>query len=286
MKKPRSLDHDGLDGIIPSTDNARLKSGNPQGKSDKTLRKPMHSKVPWLLGVIGLLALVAVLIPGVLQKPEVVPERTAALSQQAALVNPPATNHAFEQPVATDNIDTETPKPPADSTPTLIAEAKPDNALAANPDTQRSTAGGANIQAPEPLPELPSEPTAAGIPKSPANNLAKAANAVPFTVYFKFDSSRLTPESTNSNGELLNAAKSCVSRIKLTGHTCNLGGDAGNLQLGLARANAVKKLLIANGVGATSILTASEGMRKPAAPNDTREGQALNRRVELQCVDN
>jgi len=286
MKKPRSLDHDGLDGIIPSTDNARLKSGNPQGKSDKTLRKPMHSKVPWLLGVIGLAALVAVLIPGVLQKPEAVPERTAALNQHAAPVNPPATSRALEPLVATDKVDTETPKPPADSTPTLIAEAKPDNALAANPDAQQSTAGDTNIEAPEPLPDLPSEPTAAGIPKSPADNLAQAANAAPFTVYFKFDSSRLTSESTDNSGELMTAAKSCVSRIKLTGHTCNLGGDAGNLQLGLARANAVKKLLIANGVGATNILTASEGMRKPAAPNDTREGQALNRRVELQCVDN
>ncbi|AMK75245.1 MULTISPECIES: OmpA family protein [Methylomonas] len=274
MKKPRSLDLDGLDGIIPSTDKARLKSGNPQDKTDKTLRKPMRSNAPWLLGVIGLLALVAVLIPNLMQKPEAINE-TAALSNQAI----PGASHVSEQVIATDKVDTEAPKPPAEPTSTLVAEATPQNA-------QQSASSDAKMQASDALPELPSEPTAAGVPKSSADNAAQAANSVAFTVYFKFDSSKLTLESTNSTNALLSAAKNCQNRIKLNGHTCNLGSDAANVQLGLARANAVKKLLIANGIGANVILTASEGMRKPAAPNDTKEGQALNRRVELQCVDN
>ncbi|MCQ8116441.1 OmpA family protein [Methylomonas rosea] len=281
MKKPRSLDHDGLDGIIPSTDKARLKSGNPQGKSDKTLKKPMHSNVPWLLGVIGSLALLAVLVPDLTQKPEAITQ-TAALDKQAAPVKSPASTPL----VASENTDTPAPKPPAEAAPTLVAEAKPEHSLAANQNAQQSAAGDADIQSPDALPELPTEPTAAGIPKSSPDKAVQASAAVPFTVYFKFDSSKLTPESANSANELLSAAKNCRNLIKLNGHTCNLGSDAANLQLGLTRANAVKKLLIASGIGAKAILTASEGMRKPAAPNDTKEGQALNRRVELQCVDN
>ncbi|WP_020485517.1 OmpA family protein [Methylomonas sp. MK1] len=281
MKKPRSLDHDGLDGIIPSTDKARLKSGNPQGKSDKTLKKPMHSNVPWLLGVIGSLALLAVFVPDLTQKPEAVTQ-TAALNNQATPVKSPAS----ELLVAAENADTPAPQPPAEAAPTMVAEAKSDHALAANQNAQQSAAGDADIQTPDALPELPTEPTAAGIPKASPDTVAQTSVTTPFTVYFKFDSSKLTPESANSGNELLSAAKGCQKRIKLIGHTCNLGSDAANLQLGLARANAVKKLLIAKGIGSTAIFTASEGMRKPAAPNDTKEGQALNRRVELQCVDN
>ncbi|OAI07837.1 OmpA family protein [Methylomonas methanica] len=281
MKKPRSLDHDGLDGIIPSTDKARLKSGNPQGKADKIFKKPRDGHVPWLLGVIGLLALAVVFVPDLTQKPEAI-SQIAALDKQVTPVKSPASTPL----VASENTDTPAPKSPAEAAPALVAEAKPDHALAANQNAQQSATGDANIQSPDALPELPTEPTAAGTPKSSPDKAAQTSAAVPFTVYFKFDSSKLTPESANSANELLSAAKSCQNRIKLNGHTCNLGSDAANIQLGLTRANAVKKLLIANGIGAKVILTASEGMRKPAAPNDTKEGQALNRRVELQCVDN
>ncbi|CAD6876736.1 OmpA family protein [Methylomonas fluvii] len=275
MKKPRSLDHDGLDGIIPSTDKARKSAGDPQGKSDKTFKKPLRRHVPWLLGVMGLLAVVAVLVPDLAQKP-------AAISQTVAL-NKQATPVISPEPATPD---TQAPKPSTEAAPTLLAEAKPDQSIAANQDAQQSASGNDNPQTSDPLPELPTEPTAAGIPKASPDSAAQTSGAPSFTVYFKFDSSKLTSESANSSNELLSAAKGCQKRIKLTGHTCNLGSDAANVQLGLTRANAVKKLLVAKGIGSTAIFTASEGMRNPAAPNDTKEGQALNRRVALQCVDN
>ncbi|MGZ0078949.1 OmpA family protein [Methylomonas sp. YC3] len=275
MKKPRSLDHDGLDGIIPSTDKARLSSANPQGKSDKAFKKPLRSNVPWLLGVIGLLAVVAVLVPDLAQKPAAI-SQTADLSKPAA----PATGPEPATP------DTQAPQPSTEAAPALLAEAKPDQAIAAKQDAQQSASGNDNPQTSDPMPELPTEPTAAGIPKVSPDTAAQTSGTSSFTVYFKFDSSKLTPESANSSNELLSAARSCQNRIKLTGHTCNLGSDAANVQLGLTRANAVKRLLVGKGIGSTAIFTASEGMRNPAAPNDSKEGQALNRRVELQCVDN
>ena len=117
-------------------------------------------------------------------------------------------------------------------------------------------------------------------------NVVKKTGAEPlFTVHFKFDSSKLKALSSQVTSDLLNAAKSCSKQIKLTGHTCNLGPDFGNSFLGMNRAKAVKKLLISLGIEPSRIVTTSEGMNQPAAPNDTTEGQALNRRTELTCLD-
>lgn len=107
-----------------------------------------------------------------------------------------------------------------------------------------------------------------------------------FTQQFKFDSSKLIPLSKTELSDLVNAAKTCPNQIKLTGHTCNIGDIPFNQELGMARAKAVKKLLIANGFSAQKISTFSDGMNKPIASNDTRSGKAINRRVELRCLDN
>jgi outer membrane protein OmpA-like peptidoglycan-associated protein len=281
MKKPRSLDHDGLDGITPSTDKARLKSGKTLGKADKTFKKPRDGHVPWLLGVIGSLALAVVFVPDLTEKSEAIVETSALNKQTTRDANP-----ASEQLVASANLDGKAPNPLAAAPSPSVAETKPESAVVENQHPQQSGASDREIQTAESFPALPTEPTAAGIPKSAPGNAAQASAALPFTVYFKFDSIQLTSESTNSSTELLVAAKSCRNRIKLNGHTCNLGSDAANLQLGLSRAKAVKKLLVASGIAANTILIASEGLRKPAEANDTKQGQALNRRVELQCVDN
>lgn len=68
----------------------------------------------------------------------------------------------------------------------------------------------------------------------------------------------------------------------ISGHTDADGSDAANLALGQARADAVAG--IARSVGAGSAATRSYGERVPIASNDTDEGKAQNRRVEIQCV--
>jgi outer membrane protein OmpA-like peptidoglycan-associated protein len=105
-----------------------------------------------------------------------------------------------------------------------------------------------------------------------------------FSAHFNLNSSSLHLAKTEI-GDLISAAKSCPNLIKLTGHTCNLGSDATNQKLGLARAKALGQLLIANGIAKQKIVISSMGMQQPAAPNDTQTGQALNRRVELSCLD-
>jgi len=70
-------------------------------------------------------------------------------------------------------------------------------------------------------------------------------------------------------------------RLRITGHTDNVGGDEANMKLSEARANAVKTFLTSRGIEASIIFTLFYGETKPIATNETEEGRAKNRRVEL-----
>lgn len=73
-------------------------------------------------------------------------------------------------------------------------------------------------------------------------------------------------------------------RIKITGHTDNIGKAETNLWTGMQRANRIRDILVRKGVDASRIQTASEGERKPIASNATREGRRKNRRVEIEII--
>lgn len=70
-------------------------------------------------------------------------------------------------------------------------------------------------------------------------------------------------------------------RVTVTGHTDNVGSADVNMRLGQQRADAVRQRLIALGIPADRIATASRGMEQPIAPNDTPEGRARNRRAQI-----
>ncbi len=73
-------------------------------------------------------------------------------------------------------------------------------------------------------------------------------------------------------------------RVKITGHTDNVGDPEINLNLSRERAEAVKKYLTDNGIDAGRVETEGEGDSKPRATNDTEEGRALNRRIEFEIL--
>ena len=69
--------------------------------------------------------------------------------------------------------------------------------------------------------------------------------------------------------------------LRIVGHTDATGDAEKNAALSLERANAIKAALVERGVDAARLLTAGAGQLRPVASNDTDEGRALNRRVEL-----
>ncbi len=74
------------------------------------------------------------------------------------------------------------------------------------------------------------------------------------------------------------------SRIRIVGYADARGSDPANLRLGKARAEAVKAALVAQGIDAGRIETASGGENDPVDTNATASGQAENRRTELVVV--
>jgi len=73
-------------------------------------------------------------------------------------------------------------------------------------------------------------------------------------------------------------------KIKLIGNTDNIGSEAVNYQLGLARAREVASLLNRFGIDNKRIIIESLGKSSPIVPNDTDENRYLNRRVEFHLV--
>ena len=73
-------------------------------------------------------------------------------------------------------------------------------------------------------------------------------------------------------------------RIRLDGHTDNNGTDEYNMLLSKNRVQAVKDMLVSNGVDANRIDLYYYGESKPIADNATEEGQAINRRVEMHFL--
>ena len=70
-------------------------------------------------------------------------------------------------------------------------------------------------------------------------------------------------------------------KIRLAGHTDNIGQPEANKTLSQARAESVKRQLVTYGCDPALITTFGYGDTQPVAPNDTEEGRALNRRVTI-----
>lgn len=105
-------------------------------------------------------------------------------------------------------------------------------------------------------------------------------------VVFESNSSELDPSSfprLDSVVEYMTYKES--ARIEVSGHTDNVGKKAKNLALSKARAKACKDYLVAKGIEGSRIEAVGHGDEKPVASNDTKEGQAKNRRIEARELE-
>lgn len=74
------------------------------------------------------------------------------------------------------------------------------------------------------------------------------------------------------------------TKIIVSGHTDSTGPEAYNQTLSERRANAVRNILVANGVVSNRVTTIGFGESQPIAENSTDYGRQLNRRVEIKIV--
>lgn len=99
---------------------------------------------------------------------------------------------------------------------------------------------------------------------------------------FEFNSSTLNEASTKYLDDLSEALKENEHmKVKLTGHTDNIGSEAFNKRLSVYRATVVRQYLIDRGVEPARIEADGKGMTEPLNDNKTHVDRAANRRVEL-----
>jgi outer membrane protein OmpA-like peptidoglycan-associated protein len=104
-------------------------------------------------------------------------------------------------------------------------------------------------------------------------------------VTFAVDSTEISPSFQTA---LDKVAQSMVqypdSLVDVYGHTDSTGSDQYNLDLSRRRADAVGRYLISRGVSSARLQTQGMGESYPVADNNTAEGRAKNRRVEVKIT--
>jgi outer membrane protein OmpA-like peptidoglycan-associated protein len=101
-------------------------------------------------------------------------------------------------------------------------------------------------------------------------------------VLFAFNQSELTPAAQSKLDSLMPKLQSAdVVSIKVVGHTDSVGSDTYNQALSERRASSVAAYLLSQGVAPNKLTSEGKGQSQPVADNETEEGRAKNRRVEL-----
>lgn len=158
--------------------------------------------------------------------------------------------------------------------PAIVAAPKPDPAVAQNLELP----GGASIT------------VKPGTINYELVQFLKSSEPVPKTfvfdnLNFETGTTVVTPASRPTISDLLAILKAYPAvDVRLEGHTDNQGQPAANLKLSRDRAAAIDKVLETGGIAAPRITTEGFGQDKPMAPNETEEGRAKNRRLELVVV--
>jgi OOP family OmpA-OmpF porin len=131
---------------------------------------------------------------------------------------------------------------------------------------------------PEPAPEPPPEP-------DPCDQVIRLRG-----VNFDFDKSEIRSDASVILDEAIailgDLLPQCSSKsLSIEGHTDWTGPEIYNQGLSERRAASVKRYLDEGGLEEARLSTIGYGETRPIATNETREGRALNRRVELRLVD-
>ncbi|WLG91658.1 OmpA family protein [Pseudomonas cucumis] len=101
-------------------------------------------------------------------------------------------------------------------------------------------------------------------------------------VMFAYNQSELMPEARSELDSLMAKLQNTdVVSVKVVGHTDSQGSDAYNQKLSERRASSVAAYLLSQGLAPNKLTSEGRGESQPVADNDTEEGRAQNRRVEL-----
>ena len=108
---------------------------------------------------------------------------------------------------------------------------------------------------------------------------------MPSAITFAFDRYDIQPQFQTTLNEVAQTLSAYPSTyIDVYGHTDSVGTDAYNMTLSQNRAQSVANYLSSRNVAAARIATQGFGESQPIASNETEQGRAANRRVEIRIV--
>jgi OOP family OmpA-OmpF porin len=135
-----------------------------------------------------------------------------------------------------------------------------------------------------PVAATPPPPPPAPAPPAPAKaKLEGTKVSIPGELEFEFD--KATIKDTAGSRDILNTLVEFlgenpqVTKLRIEGHTDNVGTADHNLKLSQERADAVATWLVGHGIPASRLTTKGYGQTKPLVANDTDEHKAMNRRT-------
>ncbi|GIW43349.1 MAG: hypothetical protein KatS3mg077_0631 [Candidatus Binatia bacterium] len=167
--------------------------------------------------------------------------------------------------------------------PTFLVGLSPEDQ---GPSDARWAVGGISMKyrfeapAAPPPPPPPPPPVAQAAPPPPPPPAKR--KIVLRGVNFDFDKATIRPDAARILDEAVATLKAEPDvEVLIVGHTDSVGSEAYNQRLSVRRAQAVKDYLVRHGIAASRLQVKGMGESQPVASNDTAEGRAQNRRVEL-----
>ncbi|GAA4305256.1 OmpA family protein [Aestuariibaculum suncheonense] len=125
-----------------------------------------------------------------------------------------------------------------------------------------------------------------GCPEVVVDNTQELIDALAKTIFFEFDSARLTPDNQITLNKIADLIEKTDKTYNLTieGYADNVGAKSYNQTLSEKRAKAVADYLTSTGVTPANVSTVGFGENNPVADNKTKEGRAENRRSEIKIT--
>ena len=103
---------------------------------------------------------------------------------------------------------------------------------------------------------------------------------------FRFNSSELSEAFTNFLDDVIARLNANPDQmVQIIGHTDNVGPEEVNMRISLARAQSAADYLMAKGISKERIRIEGKGETLPISSNDSAQGRALNRRVEIKILE-